>query len=625
MGTDSDGSRDSDRLPGERGAESPDAPDPPAEPVDARTAEASAIAEQPDEPQPEEPQLTDLTADGQSVEESTAASRADEPPARRAFRVAGHLGRRLPGWLVRGALRVAFPLAAVAAIMHLFPYQTTAAGLHLRVQGTILTNPGVSADTTIGNWQFPHVDGLPVGVHIIPENVDLLRLATAANANSQGFTDTLRHDIDRQIPHIAWWLIGETVLGIVVGLAVAAGCNMAFRYLRGQVRAQRKWRRTAVQFGGAVLVVAGVAGYGVASYNPHWDKQSRLTGTLGAVQLVPDQLQRFYNHQSKVYDVITAISGIQAELQQQIGDQSIPATSYNIMFISDMHLAATYPLVEQYADSFDVKLIVNTGDETEFGSPYELTDTYLAQIRAITATIPMIWIAGNHDSPATVETMRSIPGVTVLGGKNERLDATYQVSAQEVAADGLEIAGVPDPRVYDSAGAAGSEDTAQTDPLERSSVDAALSGVSRSERFDIFATHEPVAAKELVKDLPGQIRQTNAGHTHAQNSSATVQQGSDSPINLVEGSTGAGGLDSINSNPVPVEFSIESVAADCQFTKVVRFQLQGSVAAGPVTASDYGQNVSATTIYLRPQQIDTDRFCSTELGVSSVEDLGPSS
>jgi hypothetical protein len=290
------------------------------------------------------------------------------------------------------------------------------------------------------------------------------------------------------------------------------------------------------------------------------------------------------------------------------------------MFISDMHLASTYPLVLQYAQNFDVKLIVNTGDETEFGTSFELSDTYLDQIKAITKTIPMIWLAGNHDSPGTVETMRSIPGVTVLGTKTEDLDGTFEVTAQEVSADGLTIAGVPDPRVYGAAGVYGSDKDSQTDPLERQAVDGAVSGIPRSARFDIFATHEPVAAERLVKDLPGQIRQTNAGHTHAQNADSSVQNGS--PITLVEGSTGAGGLDALNSNPPPIEFSIESVADDCQFTKLIRFQLTGVITAGGNTDSTYGQHVTAATIYLRPQSISSGRYCSAFEGLSAVRDLG---
>jgi hypothetical protein len=552
----------------------------------------------------------------------------------RALRIA----RAMPAFIGRWVLRLGFPLAGAAIMLRQFPYYTDAAGLHLRIQATLFTDRGISADTTIGNWQFPNVDGLPIGLHVTPENVDLLRLSDAANANGSQFTDQLHRDLSDQASTIAWWLAGEALIGILLGLLFAAAVNLAVRYLRGQVRDSEPWRELrhrGLQLATAIVVVALIAGYGWLSYNPRWSKESKLTGTLGAVQLVPDQLAQYYNHQSKAFDVISAISAIQAQLQQQIGSQEVADTAYNIMFISDMHLASTYPLVEQYARNFNVKLIINTGDETEFGTSYDLSESYLDQIRQLTATVPMIWLAGNHDSPVTVATMSTIPGVTVLGAKTYHATG-YEVSAQYATADGLLIAGVPDPRVYGASGAYGSDKAKETDPLERNAVDSAVKGASKTMHFDIFGTHEPVAAHQLLKDLPGQIRQVNSGHTHQQNESSQVQPGS--TIDLVEGSTGAGGLDNAGSNPPPVEFSIESVAADCQFTKVVRFQLgandrsagaagaggagsSGNTVSGPVVSS-YGQHVTATTIYFKQQTTDPVRFCSSAVGVSSVHDLG---
>jgi hypothetical protein len=151
-------------------------------------------------------------------------------------------------------------------------------------------------------------------------------------------------------------------------------------------------------------------------------------------------------------------------------------------------------------------------------------------------------------------------------------------------------------------------------------VDSAVKGIPKGMQFDIFGTHEPVAAKELLKDLPGQIRENVAGHLHAQNAENTVQTGNE--INLVEGSTGAGGLDAMNSNPPPVEFSIESVAANCQFSKIVRFQLTGVVTAADTTSSTYGQHVTASTIYFQPQDVPAVRLCQTSEGISSVRNLG---
>jgi hypothetical protein len=105
-----------------------------------------------------------------------------------------------------------------------------------------------------------------------------------------------------------------------------------------------------------------------------------------------------------------------------------------------------------------------------------------------------------------------------------------------------------------------------------------------------------------------------------------VQDG-DGAIDLVEGSTGAGGLDNIvrGTKRPPTEFSIESVGADCQFTRVVRFSIAPSadpaVLAGGTTTGDtpqaFGDDVTASTIYFRPQALADDRACSTQLGISA--------
>jgi hypothetical protein len=525
--------------------------------------------------------------------------------------------------LLRWVLRIALPIAGAGIMLHMFPYRAAAGGVHFHVEGTLLTRSGLSADTTFGSWEFKHVTLLPIGVHIRPDNVDVVRLASAATQNGQAYVDELRADFEQQLPTIVLWLVGETLIGIVLGLAVAAAINLAVRHLLDRPRRENELRLRVRQLAGALLVTALVAMVGAVTYNSRWIKESRVTGTLAALQLFPGQLQQYYNEHSKAVDVLNAIAGIQSGLQQGIDESENASGAYNIMYISDMHLAATYPLIKQYAENFDVKLIINTGDESEFGTTAEMTPTYLEQIESLTKTVPMIWLAGNHDSPATVEVMRSIPGVTVLGTKTFAGDGGFAVHAQQVDAYGLSVAAVPDPRVYGGSGVFGSNDADVVHALERRAVDGAVKGIPRSAYFDIFATHEPVAAQQLVSALPGQIRQTNAGHEHKQNKDSEVEpQGK--PITLVEGSSGAGGLDTINTGQprVPIEFTIESVAADCQFTKLVRFQISGRPAVSTEQVPDANQNVSATTLYLEPQDIKDGRSCTVAQGITNPRGVG---
>jgi len=621
-----------------------------------------------------------------------------------ARRTGGVLGRVLQVAL-RWLLRLALPLICAAALLQAFPYTATVQGVPFQVQGSLFSRPGLSADTTLGSWRFPEVSGVPFGVHVSPEDVDVLQLAGAANGDVPAFVERLQAEFTDQLPHIAGWLIGELLLGLAIGLAIAAAINMSVRYLRGRPRRAHELRHRSVQAGVAVAVTAAVVGYGALSYNPNWVRESRLTGTFAAAQLFPGELSQYYDKQSKALSVLGSVLGIQAALQAQIEDDRTPDTALRIMTISDLHLSANYPLVAQYAANYDVDLIVNSGDEAMYGTREEMMPAYLDSIRALTATTPMLWIAGNHDSPATMEIMRTIPGVTVLGTKTADADgAGYTVTAGLVRAYGLTIAGLSDPRVYGGPGAYGDDKHSVVDPLERESVVEALGGEDAGsedagsedagsedagsedadatgaptttgapadgtapattdatatgtgtgttdatgttaatadgdgaadpgteltdppDAVDIFAIHEPVAAEVLRDNVAGQVRQTLSGHVHAQNDNSELQ-GDGTDIDLVEGTTGAGGLGNIvrgTSRP-PIEFSIESVAADCQFTRIIRFSITAAAEtgtlddAGGTTPQSYGDDVTASTVYFRPQQVAEDRSCGTELGIGAEQ------
>ena len=530
-------------------------------------------------------------------------------------------GRAVAAAIPTWALRLGLPVLFVAAIFSSLPFNATVGDVPLQVQATVLHRQGLSADTTVGSWEFPAVDGLPLGVHVTPLNVNVLRLSTAAATDPAAFAKQLQTDLGRKLPAIIAWLLAETVAGIALGLAAAAGINMAIRYQRGLPRRVDELAFRARQLAAASAAVVVVAGYGAATYNQNWLRESRLTGTLAAAQLFPDQLSSYYRQGSKAYDVLGSVTGIQAALQSQIEAQQVPDTALRIMFISDVHLAAVYPLVATYANNYHVDLIVNTGDESEFGTGFELTPAFTSAIAAVTKTTPMLWLAGNHDSPLVQDTMRAIPGVTVLGSK-VATERGYAVSAGVVRAFGLTIAGVPDPRVYGGPGADGAEDQQVTGPLERAAMDTAVAGAKGTDQsFDIFATHEPVAAAQLLADLPDRIRQTDSGHTHAQNDLSSIQK--DTEINLVEGSTGAGGLDNIVRGIArpPIEFSIESVAPSCEFTRVIRFQIRTPQPPNAAEPAAYGDDVTVTTAYFKPQKLDATRTCSASLGVGTATPL----
>jgi predicted MPP superfamily phosphohydrolase len=522
----------------------------------------------------------------------------------------------------RTAIGAAGGLVGAGVTLGMLPVHTTVEGVPFEIQGSMLHHTGGTVDTTFGTWGFPNIDRVPIGVHVRPDNVNVLAVAKDASPDTRTYVSNLQKGFKNEMPEILAKLSAEVVVGAASGAALA---DMLLRYafLR-QGRRQGEWRHQAKQLTAVVTGLAAAVGYGVLTYNPDWYKDSYTTGTLAEAQQFPSQLAQFYDQESlgasKGADVLNGIIGIQSALQEQIDEKAAPATAYNVMYISDMHLNNEYSRVETYVENFNVKLIINTGDESEFGSTGEMTTDYINKIKEVTKKVPMIWVAGNHDSADTVKVMQSIPGVHVLGIKDKQPDGTFKVGAQVVKVYGLDVGGIPDPRGYGAPGVYGSDVDKVTDKLENTVVDDALKGTDPSLAFDIFATHEPVAANRITSVLPGRVRQTNAGHTHAQNDDKSIQSGSN--INLVEGSTGAGGLDTIHSTTKPhppIELTIESVAPNCEFTKLSRFA---------ITETQLSDNISSRTIYLKPQKLkplkDGDgRICSVVQGIGPVESIIP--
>jgi predicted phosphodiesterase len=90
------------------------------------------------------------------------------------------------------------------------------------------------------------------------------------------------------------------------------------------------------------------------------------------------------------------------------------AETTKILHISDIHNnPAAFEFIKQVADSFEVDIIVDTGDISDFGSPLE---TILLE-RINNFSIPYVFVAGNHDSPDIINAMEQIDNVIVVNNE----------------------------------------------------------------------------------------------------------------------------------------------------------------------------------------------------------------
>ncbi|SES77535.1 metallophosphoesterase family protein [Anaerobranca gottschalkii] len=163
-----------------------------------------------------------------------------------------------------------------------------------------------------------------------------------------------------------------------------------------------------------------------------------------------------------------------------------------VLHVSDIHNhPVAYDFIKQIVENFAVDLVIDTGDISDYGTPLE--GELLRKLETI--NVPYIFIPGNHDSPAIIETMESIDNVFVL------INDVIQIA-------GVTIAGIADPA---------SETTAMAVPpkevyLER--VQMLEKTIEESNLNPFFVvSHHPIISEELAGKYPVLLQ----GHTHSIN------------------------------------------------------------------------------------------------------------
>lgn len=310
----------------------------------------------------------------------------------------------------------------------------------------------------------------------------------------------------------------------------------------------RSARKVAVSGGLAVVVVAGSLGIAAGTFRRQAIAEPSYEGLLtnahrvvGDAQKIADryeeyraQLQRLVTNVGRLYSAMTTLPAY-----------TPPDGTIRVLHVSDLHLNPTaWSVIRTVVTEFDVKLVIDSGDIVDWGSPPE--SAYVQEIKSL--GVPYVYVRGNHDSMRTQQAVAQ-QGALVLDN-----------GVVEVA--GLRIAGIGDPRF--------TPDKSNDEELSDAQLQAALDHVGRqlaetimaNHPVDIAVVHDPA----MTEPLAGKVPLVLAGHKHYREVrylDVVGQTPVPQTLLMVEGSTGGAGLRGLEGEePTPLQMSVLYLGPD---------------------------------------------------------------
>ena len=405
--------------------------------------------------------------------------------------------------------------------------------------------PGLHGGTQV---QIPPLGSLQLHSHAGPAHL-VVRLDSLDQqrtkdlvTNPDGLTragDTAAGDVNTGVRRLALQVAGVSVLGALILGAVV----------------YRSARRIA-QCGALALAIVATTGATAAFtfradsvLEPRYDGLlTNAPAVIGDARRIAGQYDEYRAELQRLVENVSKLYGAFSNLPVSGADKAIT----RVLHISDMHLSpAGWSVVLTTVQQFNVDLVIDTGDITDWGSEPEAS--YVDAIAAL--KVPYVFIRGNHDSAATAAGVARQPNAIVLD------NAVTTVH-------GLTIAGIGDPRFTPDKSA----DSGDADTLVAASGRRLAETITGyGEPVDIALVHDPGAAGPLAGRCPLIL----AGHTH-QREIHTLEAAPGTPVAsrapasasaaalpinrsllMVQGSTGGAGLRGLeHPEPQPLELSV---------------------------------------------------------------------
>ncbi len=279
----------------------------------------------------------------------------------------------------------------------------------------------------------------------------------------------------------------------------------------------------------SVLMLAVFIGLTAATYDPDAIKHPQYQGALESapwamnlVSMSLDNIEVLGSSLRKVSEGLPLLYK-QASQIQSMGELQ---PDLAVLHVSDIHNnPAAFEFIQQLVANFNIKMIIDTGDLTDYGTALEAD--IISNIEKF--KIPYVFIPGNHDSPLILERLKKIKNVRIID-KNVATVA------------GLTIAGIADP-----AAESFNSDVASTEAMDACRTEFNDFLASLGLQPDIIAVHN----RQLAKDIIGKYPLILHGHDHKYNLSVV-----NGTVIHDAGTTGAAGIRGLTPKGVPYSAAI---------------------------------------------------------------------
>lgn len=427
--------------------------------------------------------------------------------------------RRVARWLTVGTVGLA---GAWAALLLVGPLEYPVGPFD--VEYLIRPGPG---RTDIG---LPPFGRLSVDTHTAPLHLTATLVSVdpdqGAEAIRSSDVDTLAAAVEREglsaLRAHALRALAITVVG-----AASAGL-LVYR---------TRWRVALAAAAAATTLLGAAGGLAVSTYRPEAFLEPTYSGSLrtaarllGPIREAGARLEEFRSEIGRLaQETLAAYEGLSA-------DASLSPDAVAVLHVSDIHASPLgMDFAQQIADSFNVDLVLDTGDITTFGT--QLETGILERISAF--GIPYAFVQGNHDSTAVTAIIGGEPNAVILDG-------------QAATLSGLTIFGAPHPLYTPDPGFDLSHEEIE-EAVRQAGAELSEELATAVEPPDILAVHDDRMAEAAAGLVPLVV----SGHFHD-----ASQRVVDGTLFLRTGTTGGGGLDTFRSEEKPFPLSAEILYFD---------------------------------------------------------------